>query len=134
MGVTPGGGGGIAGQTFGIPFSINGFGQILTTGYKGNTIALPCAGTLTGVYIAADQSGSVVLDIWKIAFASLASIAVGNSITASAKPTLSTERIKADTTLTGWTKTFAAGDCFGYNIDSVATITRLDGMLIFTRL
>jgi hypothetical protein len=50
---------------------------------------------------------------------------VADTITASAKPTLSTAIKAEDATLTGWTKSIAAGSVVGVNIDSCTTCTRL---------
>lgn len=73
--------------------------------------------TLVGV----DASGSMVVDIWKDTLAAFPPV-VGDKITASAPPTLSAARTATSSTLTGWTTTFAAGDIFFINVDSVTTI------------
>jgi hypothetical protein len=50
---------------------------------------------------------------------------VGDSITASAKPTLSSAIKSRDATLTGWTTAIAAGDILGFSVSSVTTLTRV---------
>lgn len=48
-----------------------------------------------------------------------------DTITASAKPTLSSAIKNEDSTLTGWDTSVAVGDVFGFNLDSVTTCTRI---------
>lgn len=113
------------------PFIIDGGGSAITTGEKGH-IRLPFAGTILSVALLADQSGSIVIDIWKDTTANFPPDNT-DSITASAPPTLSTEQISLDATLTGWTKTFAAGDILAFNVDSITTVTRVTIVLLVRR-
>jgi hypothetical protein len=76
------------------------------------------------VTLLADQSGSIVVDIWKASYASYPPV-VGNSITASAKPTISSATKATDATLTGWSTSITAGDTLRYNVDSASTVTRV---------
>ena len=66
-------------------------------------------------------SGSVVFDIWKDVFANYPPT-VADTITAAAKPTLTTATAAQSATLTGWTTTFAVGDIFAFKIDSVTSL------------
>jgi hypothetical protein len=61
--------------------------------------------------------------MWKDTYANYPPT-VADTITASAKPTLSTAIKAEDSTLTGWTKTVTAGDVFGFSVDSATTVTR----------
>lgn len=77
--------------------------------------------TITGWYLIADVSGSIVVDIW--------GDTIGNypptnadSITASAKPTLSSAIQNSSTTLTGWTTSGNAGTVLAVEIESVTSI------------
>lgn len=106
-----------------IGITVDGAGSVLTTGVKGFK-SFPVAGTITGVRLLADQSGSIVIDIWKDTYANYPPT-VADTITAAAKPTITTAVKSEDTTLTGWTTSVSAGDIFGFNIDSVTTITRI---------
>lgn len=110
-----------------ISFIIDGGGVVITTGVKG-FLEIPFAGTITNVTVlstdAAALSGSIVVDIWKDTYANYPPT-VADTITASAKPTLSSANKSKDGTLTGWTKTVAAGDVLGFNVDSAATVTRV---------
>ena len=70
----------------------------------------------------ADQSGSVVIDIWQQTYASYPPT-VANTITASDKPTISTATKGQDLAPTGWDTTLDAGSSLRFNIDSVTSIT-----------
>jgi len=110
-------------STRAITFAIDGGGVALTTGVKAD-VYVPYACTITGVTMLADASGSVVVDIWKDTYANYPPV-VGDSITASAKPTITTATKSQDNTLTGWTTSVSAGNTLRFNIDSASTITRL---------
>jgi hypothetical protein len=110
---------------------IDGGGSAITTGVKG-FLRIPFACTITGVTLlstdAAATAGSIVVDIWKDTYANYPPT-VADTITASAKPTLSSANKSEDTTLTGWTTAITAGDVLGFNVDSVATVNRIALML-----
>ncbi len=107
----------------GFNFIIDGGGSEIATGIKGD-IEVPFAFTVSAVRMLADQSGSIVVDIWKQAYADYPP-EDANSVTASAVPTISTDVKSEDTTLTGWTTAFSKGDTLRYNVDSVTTIERV---------
>lgn len=109
---------------------IDGAGSAITTGIKAD-VYVPYACTITAVTMLADQSGSIVVDIWKDTFANYPPT-VADSITAAAKPTISAADKSQDTTLTGWTLAIAAGSTLRFNVDSAATITRLHLALTVT--
>jgi hypothetical protein len=106
-----------------IPFIIDGGGYEITTGEKGH-LQVDFDGEIVGVTALADQSGSIVVDIWKDTYANFPPTN-DDSITASAPVTISSAQKSEDTTLTGWTKTFSAGDAFAFNVDSCTTIERV---------
>lgn len=114
-------------------FRVDGQGFVLTTGVKGPVLTATFAGTITGWYIHGNASGSIVFDIWKKSFATGSIPTVTNTITASAKPTLSSAFAAMSTTLTGWTTTFAVGDQFLINVDSVSTLTQAELVLLVTK-
>ena len=87
---------------------------------------------ITKVVLLADQAGDVVVDLWKDSFANYPPT-VADTITAAAKPTLSSAIKGEDATLTGWTKALAKGDFILPNIDSVADITQLKLILTVQR-
>jgi hypothetical protein len=116
-----------AAKTKQITFAIDGGGSVLTTGTKAQ-VNVGYSGTITGVALTADQSGSVQLDIKTCAQSSFpGSLA---SIVASDPPVLSSAQISNDVALTGWTTAFtgtaAAPIVFQFSITSVSTITRLN--------
>jgi len=106
---------------------IDGGGSVITTGVKG-FVEVPFACTITAVTLlstdAAATSGSIVVDIWKDTYANYPPV-VGDSITASAKPTLSSAIKSRDTTLTGWTTAIAAGEVLGFSVTSATTVTKV---------
>lgn len=86
-------------------------------------VKVPFAGTITAATIIGDPSGSAVVDVWKEAANVLPTNA--DSIAAAAKPTLSSDDIAVDSTLTGWTTSVSANDVFGFELESVTTCTRI---------
>lgn len=106
-----------------VKWVIEGGGAPITTGQKGY-IDVNFAGTITSVIALADQTGSIVVDVWKDTLANYPPTDA-DSITASAPITLSSAIKAQDSTLTGWTTSIAAGDVLGFNVDSASTITRL---------
>lgn len=107
----------------GLEYVINGFGSVITTGVKA-FIPAPFSGTIKAVELEADQSGSIVVDIWKDTYTNFPPT-VADSICASAKPTLSSAQKSYDSTLTGWTKTITKRDIIAFNVDSITTCTRV---------
>jgi len=105
----------------GLSYVIDGGGTAITTGLKGFIVA-PFTATISAVALVADQSGSIVIDLWN---ASASIPTVVNTITASDKPTLSSQQYALNTTLTGWSLVVTKGDVIGFNVDSAATVTRV---------
>jgi hypothetical protein len=107
---------------------VDGGGSVLTTGLKGGYLDVPYDGTITGWTIYADQVGSCVFDVWKDTYGNFPPT-VADTIAGSEKPTLSSAQKNSDTSLSTWTTAVTAGDVFAFNIDSVATITRVTVLL-----
>lgn len=118
-------------RTSAIVWTIDGGGAAITTGQKGY-IEIPFACTITSARSFADQSGSIVVDVWKDSYANYPPVDA-DSITASAPITISATTKSQDSTLTGWTTSVSAGDILGFNVDSVSTITRLTIVLSVTK-
>jgi hypothetical protein len=114
-----------AAQYMTIPFVIDGGGVVITTGLKGG-LQVDVAGTIVSVTtLALDTlTGSIVVDIWKDTYANHPPTVL-DTITASAKPTISSATKATDSTLTGWTTAITAGDILFFNVDSVGTFTRV---------
>lgn len=110
----------------GMTYRIDGSGAAITTGIKGH-VEVPFACTLTQASLYADQSGSIVIDIWK--YAGGASYnppthpAVADTITSATPLTITTAKYVVDSTMTGWTKAFSKGDQLYFNVNSCTTIT-----------
>lgn len=102
---------------------IDGGGAAITTGVKCD-LTLDFAGVIEAATLLADQSGSIVIDVWKDTYANYPPTDA-DSITASAPPTISSAVKSQDTTLTGWTTAVAAGDTLRFNVDSATTVTRV---------
>ncbi len=86
--------------------------------------------TITSAIITGDVSGSAVVDIWKDTTANYPPT-VDDTITALAKPTLSSQAIVTDSTLTGWTKSFVAGDWLVAKVDSASTLNDIQVILTY---
>ena len=111
-----------AATTAAFAFVIDGAGSAITTGVKGDVLfTFGC--TINSATLLADQSGSIVVNIWKDTYTNYPPT-VADKITASAPPTISTATKSQDTTLTGWTTTISANDTLRFNVDSAASITR----------
>lgn len=115
----------------GIIYVIDGGGVAITTGIKGN-LEIPFSCTIHRATLLADQSGSIVVNIWKTPYASYPPT-VADKITASAPPTITASDKSQDTTLTGWTTTITSGDTLRFNVDSVSAITRVTLSLQVTK-
>lgn len=107
-----------------ITLTLDGGGVAITTGIKAD-IFMPYACTIIANTLLADQSGSIVVDIWKLAYGSYPPT-VANTITAAALPTITTALKSQDNTLTGWTKSVVAGDTLRFNVNSATTVTRVN--------
>lgn len=114
-----------------ITFIIDGVGATIATGIKGD-LEIPFACTITRATLLADQTGSIVVDIWKDTYANYPPTVL-DTITASAKPTISSGVKSQDSTLTGWTTSIVAGDTLRFNVDSVTTVQRVTLSLKVTR-
>ena len=110
-------------QFLSITFIIDAGGSVITTGIKGD-LTIPFACTITEWTLLADQTGSIVVDIWKDTYANYPPT-VADTITGSAKPTITTAVKGQSSTLTGWTAAITAGDTLRFNVDSITSCTRV---------
>lgn len=106
-----------------IEVTIDGGGVVITAGTELD-VQMPWAMTLQSVTLLADQSGSLELDVWKDTYANYPPT-IGDTITASALPTLTAAIKSTDAVLTGWTTSLAKGDCVRVHVNSAASITRV---------
>lgn len=101
---------------------VGGAGSVVSTGIAGDVVIdFNC--TISQWTLLADQSGSIQIDIWKDTYANYPPT-VADTITASAKPLISSATKNQSSTLTGWTTNINAGDTLRFNVDSATTITR----------
>jgi hypothetical protein len=107
-----------------IGYAIDGGGEAISTGVIGTGLTIPFNCTINKWTLQADQSGSIVIDIWKDTYANFPPT-VADTITGSAKPTISASNKGNSSTLTGWTTTITAGDILYFNVDSCSTITQV---------
>jgi hypothetical protein len=105
-------------------------GGVVLTANKQQDLQVPFAGTITDWAFVGDTTGSAVVDVWK---KSTFPPAVGQTITASAKPTISAANSASSSTLTGWTTSLAVGDWLRFNLDSVSSFTRLLLIINYTK-
>ena len=98
-------------------------GAPVTTGIKAD-LFVPFSCVISQWTLLGDQVGSIVVDIWKVPYASYPPV-VGNSITGSALPTISSAVKGQSNVLTGWTTAITAGDVLRFNVNSVSTFTRV---------
>jgi len=95
---------------------------VITTGFV-CYYEIPFACTINRWTILPDVSGSIVFDIWMDTYANAPPV-VGDSITASDKPTLTTTTKAQGSSLTGWTTAIPAGSIIGINVDSVTSVKK----------
>ena len=107
----------------GLSFIIDGGGSAITTGQKGH-LEVPFDMTITGWTILADQSGSIVVDVWRDTYANFPPT-VADTIAGTEKPTLATAQKNQDLSLTSWTLALKEGDILAFNVDSITTVTRV---------
>lgn len=118
-----------AAQVRTIQFVIGDGVNVITTGFKDFTPPVPFAGTITKATVlsidaATPTSGSIVVDIWKDSYANYPP-ASGDSIVASAPPTLSSDTKSQDSTLSGWTTSVSVGDIFGASVSSASGVKKV---------
>lgn len=94
-------------------------------------IEVPYACTINSWTVIADQSGSIVVDVWKDTYANYPPT-VADTIAGSEKPTISSSTKGQDTSLSTWTTSVSAGDILAFNVDSCSTITKATVVLKVT--
>lgn len=85
---------------------------------------VPLSCTITRVTLLGDPTGSAVVDLRKSTFAAFPPNA-GNSICATAKPTIASGVKYQDEVLTGWNKSIVSGDIVRAFVESTSGFTRL---------
>jgi len=111
----------VRGDDSAIEFVLENAGAVISTGVKAY-IEIPFDCYIDEQTLGADQAGDLVIDLWVDEYANYPPT-VADSITASAKPTLSSSDKDQDSTLTGWTRQLKKGQWLGVKVDSAATVT-----------
>lgn len=107
-------------RSFGL--SIDGMGSVITIGNQFD-VTVPYNMILQSWNLFSDVSGSIVIDVWKDTYANFPPTSA-DTITASAKPTISASTKNQSSTLTGWNVNVSAGDIIRFNVDSCTGITK----------
>jgi len=108
-----------------ITFIIDGGGAEIADGIAGH-LEIPFACTLTAWTLLADQSGSIVIDIWGDTYGNFPPDNTDAMPGSGKEPTITTAQNNQDTAITDWTDyTLSAGDCITFNVDSCTTIERV---------
>jgi uncharacterized protein YdeI (BOF family) len=105
-----------------IGVTFDGGGSAISTGQE-LTIRADASFTIQDWYMMADQTGSIVIDVWKDVWANYPPTNA-DTITAANEPTISADDHDEDTLLSGWTTAVTAGDVITFHVDSCSTIER----------
>src|SRR6185369_13083053 len=98
---------------------IDGGGSVISTGTKAD-LFFDWACTILGYTMLGDQTGSIVVDIYKCTYsqydAGSTHPVAGDTITGSSKPIINNGTKNQDTTLSGWTTSVAANDVLRFQV------------------
>jgi hypothetical protein len=106
-----------------LVFLIDGGGEAITTGVKGY-LRVPFNCVIERVTLAADQVGSIQVDIWKSTYAAFPPTDAG-SITGGNESEITGSNKGEDSSLTGWSTALNEGDILAFNVDSATGIARV---------
>ncbi len=110
-------------QYVSVSLIIDGGGTAILTGIKGD-LTIPFNCVIDQWTLLADQSGSIVVDVWKDSYANYPPTVL-DSITSASPPTISSATKAQSSTLTSWTPGISAGDTLRFNVNSNSGITRV---------
>ena len=112
---------------------IDGGGSVITTGIKGDVrISFNC--TVIDWTILADQTGAILIDIWKDVYANFPPDNSDSMPGTNEPEIVATDDSATSSSLGGWTTTtITAGDTLRFNVDSVTSITRATLILTLAR-
>lgn len=114
-----------------IVFEFDGNGSVLSTNAKKDR-RLPYDVTIVGWDLLADQTGTIVIDLWLDQYGNYPPDSA-DKITGSSPPTISLANKATASSVTGWTTAMSEGNVLRANINSVSTITRATLILRVTR-
>lgn len=115
-----------------ITATFHGGGSALTGGVEAPGVLVPYDHEIVGAYLLADQAGDAEVDAWRDSLANYPPD-VADSIVASAPMTLSSADASADTALSGWSVTGAAGAIYILKLVSASVIERLTAQLVVVK-
>ena len=115
-----------------IEMEFNGHGLPPAIGIKTDFV-VPHDMLITNWTMLADVEGSIEVDLWKSNLDDYPPTVAG-SVTGTDKPRLSSQVKASSSALTGWTKTWLAGECIRVNLDSALHLSRASAILEFDRL
>ena len=104
-----------------IVVTFDGGGAVIPTGDTKTYFTCPFDGTIQAWYLTGDPSGSIVIDVWKLAGAIPTA---ANTIAGSEFPTLSAATVASDLALTTWNVNVLSGDIFGFSVTSASSVTK----------
>jgi len=79
-----------------------------------------------------DQTGSIVVDVWKDTYANFPPT-VADRIAGTERPTLSSATKNQDLSLSTWQTSVTSGDIIAFNVDSASTLTRVNLSIDITK-
>jgi len=104
-----------------VTFGVDGSGAVITTGEKTTTIiSLPFSGTIVEWRLTSKEATTMTVDIWANDSADPTN---SDSITASAKPSLTAAKFASSSSLSGWTTGVAKGKIFKIEVESDSAST-----------
>lgn len=108
-------------KVFGI--TLDGAGSDITTGVKAD-VSLPYNMTIDSWTLISSQTGSIVIDLWKDTFVNFPPT-IDDSITGTEKPTLSSQIINQDLSLSTWTTSISDGDIVRFYVESCIGVQKV---------
>ena len=114
----------LANVTRSIGIVLDGGGGVISTGIKSDLI-MPYSMIINSWTLMADQTGSLIVDIWKTTAALYPPTASNTIVGSGLYPSLSgTASISQSTNLTNWNTTINSGDIIRFNVISASAVTR----------
>lgn len=104
-----------------IVVTFDGGGNVLVTGDTRTYYTVPYAGEITEWFLTGDPQGNLIVDVWNTQNAIPTN---SDTITAGVPPTLASQSLASSRSLPGWKRSFGQGSTFGFEIESVGTITK----------
>lgn len=105
-----------------IGATFDGLGSVITPGTV-CYVVMPHTCTLSAWTLVSDQTGSMVVDVWKVAYGSFPPL-VANTIVGADPPTITASRTGQNQAISAWTMAVTANDAFAFSVTSCSSITR----------